>query len=279
MFYNEIYDTQKALPVGGYGDMKTVKETIAQAIKAHKPQDVLVTWDIDFTLIIPSHPAAQFPSIKKYQHIFDQMMKDLSPLHIELMYNLMGARCSKNHEKSLTEDEIPEIIKELQAQNIKNIALTAAMPGHFGPIEKIESWRFQTLKNFDIDFSESFPHKSLELDKLPSYFNRRPLFFNGLLYTNGEQSETDKGLVLTHFLKEINYQPKMIVLIDDRYKNITDVQKSAHENNIEFLGIHYTKGRTLGCRDITKENFKEYWHPIAKESEELVKAFSNKSKL
>lgn len=255
--------------------MKHVSEKIEEAIKQYHPQDVLVAWDIDLTLIMPEKPEAQFPNVEKHYDLFKKLTQDTTQLHIELMYNLIGARCHKNHEKIITEEEVVDFIKTLQKKNIKNMALTAAMSGSFGPIAHIESWRYETLKNFDIDFSQSFQDQEMLLKKLPAYFNRYPTFFKGILYSNGEHSLTDKGSVLTHFLQEINYLPKLIVLIDDREKNLIDVEKAIQKTlpKVDFLSVHYRKGREIASREVTQEEFKNYWHPIVEEAKKLVSQY------
>jgi hypothetical protein len=252
--------------------MQDISKKIQDAIKHYDEKDVLVAWDIDLTLIVPEKPEAQFPNVEKHSDIFNALTKNTTQMHIELAYNLIGARCNQNHEKIISEEMVVKIIKELQEKKIKNIALTAAMPGQFGPIRHIESWRYQTLKKFDIDFHKSFSIDDIIFEKLPSYYNRYPTFFKGLLYSNGEHSLTDKGSVLVHFLDEIKYTPKLVILIDDREKNLQDVAIALQKKTpqIEFVPLLYERGRKFLSQEATAEEFKKYWHDIMEEAKRML---------
>ena len=50
-----------------------------------------------------------------------------------------------------------------------------------------------------------------------------------------------KGAVVDAFLTSVKIMPKRIVFIDDKSKNLESVAEFAKQNNIEFIGIEYTK--------------------------------------
>ena len=57
----------------------------------------------------------------------------------------------------LVDPSAPRLVNKLESRGIKTLALTAARTGKFGVIENAENWRLKILKQFNLDFSNSFP--------------------------------------------------------------------------------------------------------------------------
>lgn len=62
------------------------------------------------------------------------------------------------------------------------------------------------------------------------------LFYQGILFVGDYNKKID---VFDPFLKKINQKPKKIVFVDDKRKNVEELEALA-EQGIEYIGIHYT---------------------------------------
>ena len=60
-------------------------------------------------------------------------------------------------------------------------------------------------------------------------------FTEGIILTGGK----NKGSVLSEFLKKTKRNFKKITLIDDKLKNLQDVNEATKKLNINFTGIRY----------------------------------------
>jgi hypothetical protein len=59
--------------------MKGVEIKVENLLKTHKPDQILVTFDIDMTLTQPDHPALYYPALRKYRDIYKRTLGDISP--------------------------------------------------------------------------------------------------------------------------------------------------------------------------------------------------------
>jgi Protein of unknown function (DUF2608) len=78
------------------------------------------------------------------------------------------------------------LIKQLQNRGIKVIALThfntGSLGGPLGLIPSLPVWRWNKLKEIDIDFSSSFPEQQeLIFSQFTSKSGRHPIFYKGIL--------------------------------------------------------------------------------------------------
>ena len=141
----------------------------------------------------------------------------------------------KSYESKLIDPNMLQIIKKIQEKNIKIIAVTSGKIGQYGEIESREDLRFDVLKKLGFDFSSSFSVSNITLDNKP---NEIPLIFkNGILFT----SNALKGDSLSKFLQHIKFKPKKLIHIDNSMRMLVNMESYCKENNIEFLGIHFTK--------------------------------------
>jgi hypothetical protein len=177
----------------------------------------------------------------------------------------------------LIESQIPAILDDLKQKNIKVIALTAAMTGTLKGVQ-IEQKRCDELKRLGIDFSSSFEsHSSFYLHELKSFQGRFPMFYHGILLTNGDARKGDeinnKGEVLIAFLKRINWFPKKILFVDDKIDHLKSVEKSLTDldPSIAFTGVEYSGASKIG-QAITEEEFEKKWQDLSKQAKALSQA-------
>ncbi|MBX9805445.1 MAG: DUF2608 domain-containing protein [Alphaproteobacteria bacterium] len=254
--------------------MREVQAKILNVLENNKASDVLAAFDIDMTLTQPIHPATYYPALKKYRDVYKEILEGLSSEQKDMVSTLMVQTTSHQ----LVEKETPKIIKELQGKGVRTIAFTATLTGKLlGFPKKGIFIRRDQLQKIGLDFTDSFKGycRCAPYMDFPRYATSHPMFFHGVLSSNGE-GKISKGETLIAFLTHLGqkyqqkmskpgYYPKVIVMVDDRMKNLVDVEKSlkAHDPTIHFIGIEYQGAYSYAPQDITEEDFTKYWKDLA----------------
>lgn len=180
----------------------------------------LIVFDIDNTLLMPE---TDLGSDQWFSHMVQKHMDTgckvveavdlVLPLYIHVSLNL---------ELISVEDELCALIEDIKSAGDYVICLTArsACLAH----KVIE----QLHKNDLCFYTPEFHH--LEAD-----FKSPGLYRSGVLFCDSH----DKGDVLISFLDSINYEPELIIFIDDKIKNVHAVEKVAQQRSIAFIGLRY----------------------------------------
>lgn len=234
-------------------------------IEAHlgDPKDSLIIFDVDYVLTHPKELAFQFPNFAKNMHFVKELFTSLSALERDLFANLMvfdQAGCQ------LVEKTTPLFIQQLQKKGYKVIALTATLTSPLKGLN-IKENRFKTLSSFGIDFSKSFPeHEEITFRSLLANRNTYPLFYKGILFSNGENQANQKGAVLKEFLEKISFDPKHIVFVDDRKPNLDSIQEIFKLSNAKVSTFQYNGSLLYPSLDIEKKLFEEKWIQLAEDA-------------
>lgn len=260
--------------------MAEVQEKFDVILETYMADDVLGAVDIDMTLIQPDHAAAYYPALKKYKDIYVKTFEKLSKVQKDIANTLLV----KMFPQKLVEPNAPHIIKNLQ-EKVKVIAFTATLTGKFSDLsDKAIFLRWDQLQQKGFDFTKSFEefHQCLSFTQIPQYAGSHPMFYHGILSSNGE-GRSSKGETLIAFLKYTNskyprkdgktgYYPKVIVLVDDRMKNLMDVEEKlkAYDPSIVFIGIEYQGAYSYASQDISKEDFLKFWKDMAEKAKAHV---------
>ena len=235
-----------------FNKMIDVINFLKEQIKC-SPSEVICCFDIDQTICTIEHPAVYVQNYTKYQTELDEVLlgyKNSSFAHLPIQLDY----ASKIFDDTFYEafDKIP----------YHKIALTAAMTGPFESINRWEIFRYEVLKQLDIVFDDPLFHDSdFILDDLPMYMGYRPVFYKGVLCSNGEYTTTNKGTALCSFLKKNDLRPKYIVQVDDKQFNLNFIsdELSKQYPDTHFIGILY-KGADNYCpQTISKEDFIKFW--------------------
>jgi hypothetical protein len=244
--------------------------------KPESPSDLLLLLDVDMTLIEPNHPALTYPFFKKYHEAFKKILSLLSPEEKDKVSTFVSQKLPQN----LIEKETPGIIKELQKKNIKVIGFTASLTGQLkGFKQKALFEKRDSLQKMGIDFISAFNDRShvVPFTSYPLYCGFYPMFYHGLLSSNGEGKFT-KGEVLISFLEHVGkrydevmsalkkplkgYYPKVIMMVDDRKNNLETVENALkkYDASIKFIGITYSgAAEKKPTKEITEKEFNEFW--------------------
>lgn len=217
-----------------------VVSTIDAVTSEHGPEDVLVVFDIDHTLILVDDCIKKPKKTKKangknkesFAHFIKQVWK-----------------C----DSYLTNPALPEFIEDLQSYDYKVMALTARGGNLVDPtIEQLKSKRMRYSKEKDsgaaeIDFSESAPKDLVSKRTKTEYkyvvqgkrgpLNKTLTYKEGVALVGG----ADKGQALQAFLKSIGHSYKQIIFIDDSQRNITNLENAYKDTENHMTIIHYTE--------------------------------------
>lgn len=167
-----------------------------------------------------------------------------------------------NYKSVLLDVQIPKIIKDIRAKEVKVIALTSGRTGSIGSVDNLEDLRLSRLKSFGFDFTGSFKLTRLFLERAGEGNNRigrKDGFANDAIFKDGVifASRRPKGKILSIFLDKVGFLPKKIVHIDNNIDKVSDIKRMCKSMNIEFVGIHYTKQYTNSANNIFDKKIAE----------------------
>lgn len=127
--------------------------------------------------------------------------------------------------KPIEQELIPALI-QLQNKNIIVMGLTHRQ-------HTVSHATLRQIQSLNFDFTVTAPSKETFsiLAKHPA------LYSEGVLFVSDYNK---KGEVFIPFLSLINQKPKRIVFLDDKLKNVEDLENSLADTGIEYLGVFYT---------------------------------------
>ena len=203
---------------------------------ANADSNTLVIFDVDDVLITYNDMVLRPCGMR----FLPTSWKNIDPKEIPYLISIM-----LNEGKIILVDpSAPQLINNLEGRGVKAIALTAARTGKFGVIESMEDWRLKVLKQFNIDFSGSFPKtQTIYFGDGAKKEKNYSLFKDGILFLGDE--EATKGSLLVQFLEKIQWKPKKVLFIDDKMSQVTSVETALNEAKIPFQGYQYRGAEQL----------------------------------
>lgn len=224
-------------------------------------QNILGVFDIDETLLVSADPAFQKPNMKKHHALVKGFYNQLPISYQDLLSNhvlLAGP-------SQVIEADSATVLGDLQKQNVRLIALTAALTRSF-PEGNIPELRFAELSRHGFDFSTAFPEcEDILFDGLPACHSSYPRYYKGVFCSNGDYNRhdtaTSKGKALCAFLNHIGWKPTKIVFMDDKLYNVEEMERTLHafDPSIEFQGLHYTGAEKMDASPVTPEYVQAKW--------------------
>ncbi len=145
--------------------------------------------------------------------------------------------------KPLDNNFVP-ILLMLQNKGIVIMGLTHRQPS-------VADSTFRQVTSLGFDFLTTAPSK--ECFVVPS--KTPTLYSQGILFVGDYNKKND---VFEPFLSIINQKPKKIVFIDDKRKNVEELEKLT-SNGIDYIGVHYTAiehAKPVYAREIAKFQYK-----------------------
>lgn len=185
--------------------------------------DSLIIFDIDNTLVMP---AQDLGTDEWFYHQFESYLRSGMLINDALEKALFEWNAIQLLTKvCIVEPGTQKIIKHLQNEGFKAMALTTRGL-------EISACTVKQLKSLNIDLNLTSPSRSNH------YFmvdQSQVLFHEAILFTAGAH----KGICLFKFLDTIQYVPSSIVFINDKASHIEQIEKTAIEKNIPFIGLRY----------------------------------------
>lgn len=134
----------------------------------------------------------------------------------------------------LVEPMVVQLINELKSHGCIVLGLTSMESGTYGAIANMPEWRFNTLTDFGIQFSQQFGNYTFT--NLASYRSNYPILYKGILCAN----QQSKGDVLSAFLKQSGLQPNKIIFFEDSMTNLQSIGAACNTLGIPVEMYHYT---------------------------------------
>jgi hypothetical protein len=212
-------------------DFNEVNDLVVLKTLEHGVSEVLVVLDIDNTLLTNY---ANLGGDVWYQWQTDKLcIKPTKSQKIEEK-ELFGSAIGMLYElgtTELTEDTIPELIKEWQRSGVTLFGLTSRSPSYRPATER-------ELCKYDIDFSKTALKPPGEGVPLYSYkLGREMSYMGGIMMTKG----MNKGEMLSHILGRTGKKFKAIIFVDDSEKNVNNIKAEYINTKIDFTIVHYIK--------------------------------------
>jgi hypothetical protein len=222
-------------------------DTIENNIKT-ADTNTLIIFDVDEVLFQPQDQILNIKNIKELENILDNIKNRLNQQQIQELDSIMMLQ----RKVAPIDPKFINLIKTLQNKQIKTLALTQCSTGPLGKISSLEDWRIKELKKIGYNFDKSWDKintKFFETLKSTVELKRVPAFKQGIIFSCG----VTKSTTLKAFLNYVKLNPKKIIFIDDKRKNVNSIEQFAKKNKIEFLGFEYTKvaNTTLDPLNIT----------------------------
>lgn len=127
----------------------------------------------------------------------------------------------------------PNLINTLNENGIPTIGFTSFAMDQSGIVKSIPDWRSSHLQELGLNFNRGkeivFP---IQNGFVP------PSFEKGVLYC-GNFYKKDKGKVLSLYLDWLDWNPELIVFVDDGKSNIDSVKQELERRSTPFLGFLY----------------------------------------
>lgn len=123
------------------------------------------------------------------------------------------------------ENQFVPTLQALQRKGIPIMAVTHRQPS-------VANSTIKQINSLDFDFLVTAPSQdSFSVDAKSS-----TLYLKGVLFVSDYNKKID---IFEKFLNVINKHPKKIVFIDDKRKNVEELESLA-KYGIEYIGVHYT---------------------------------------
>jgi hypothetical protein len=146
--------------------------------------------------------------------------------------------------KPLEENFVPNLIA-LQNRGITVMGLTHRQPS-------VAQSTVRQVASLGFDFITSAPSK----DSFVVPATSPTLYLQGILFVSDYNK---KGDAFMPFLSIINKSPKKVVFIDDKRKNVEELEQTLAKYGIEYVGIYYTAiehAKPVYSRDLAEYQYK-----------------------
>ncbi|MBN8512356.1 MAG: DUF2608 domain-containing protein [Rickettsiales bacterium] len=167
------------------------------------------------------------------------------------------------YQQRLSDQMIPDFIKNIQDKKTPIIVVTRNVSGSFNKIPYLEVWAWQYIMKNGVDLAKSpIGTKQILLNKsrkkqLGSY----PTFYKGLLSCNTvEQANSPQSLIVYLLSQELKWLPDIVYIVDKNEEYIKSIvqQFKVMRKDIQVEGFVYLpKAKTY--KDLSNEQIIKFW--------------------
>jgi hypothetical protein len=211
-------------------------------------QNTIVFFDVDDTLFTANTQLGKaFRFLDEWKMLKDRGVDEEQALEIcRKSWDAIQEKCLVQY----LEPEVKTVLEWVQAQALYTMALTARA-------SRTVAITNDQLKFLDLDFKICCPLK-LEVE-LPIEHH----YQDGIWFIE----RNEKGTSVRKWLDTIPIHPEKIILVDDTYKHLKNMEESLSDLKIEFIGIHYTKAQENPYRSEIAQKQAEYFPEILTDEE------------
>lgn len=224
-----------------------IREAILKKSERHSPSNVLIVFDIDNTLLKPSQSLGSDQWFswqeKGLGQSFDGKVGDTFPVLLEAYGLILQMSKMRSVEK-----DTARVIRDLQNRKYRLIALTSRGPeSHSATLEQLKSQKIN-FKRTKVSAKDevrgtSYPYRLKGVDEksdsekiyqavsnkfripiekvreMKLGYPRKGLYQDGVFSSSGQH----KGMMLRLFLERSDFEPEVIIFIDDREKHVKGI--------------------------------------------------------
>ncbi len=186
-------------------------------------KSTLVMFDIDNTLGRFSNDLgsdqwfyAMLESFKSQGLSQEKALEKLLPISFQIHYYSWMIPVEK---------DTVSVVNTLQKKGVSVIGLTARSL-------ELTQRTIEQLDHMGIYFTKTDPHEC----PLKYGMEKPGLYIDGIIFSG----RYNKGEMVYNWFKAIKYQPKKVIFIDDKLKNLESVEQALVKRNFPFIGIRYS---------------------------------------
>ena len=122
--------------------MEGVESILSESLKNHAPDQVLLVFDVNFSITLFDHPAVFQKSLRKHREIYKEIRDKLTKEQKDRFNSFL----IHTTPQLLIEAGLPALLQSWQGKGIKTIACTAVLAGGVDEHPPMEEYCFSILK-------------------------------------------------------------------------------------------------------------------------------------
>ena len=231
-------------------DLADVTADTLQLIEMTDRKNILVVFDIDNTILAMEQGLGSDSWYEWQKGLSEE--NPCNPHYVGDRFAVQGALYFASAMRSTQEDGADQV-RAIQNQGLKVIALTSR-----GMDFQLQTFRELRRNNFSFSYTAIGPAGGVIEPFVPVEDGRLSLYEDGVFLTAGQH----KGQMLSALLEKTGTRmPTVIVMVDDKQKNLDAVKETFSALNIPVHAWRYT-GEDKNVRDFNQDQANLLWNAI-----------------
>jgi len=224
-------------------------DTLMLAEKTGK-ENILVVFDIDNTILAMEQGLGSDQWYEWQKELSKE--SQCSPQYVGDRFAVQGAIYFASAMRP-TQENGTDQVKAIQDLGVAVIALTSR-----GPVFQLQTFRELRRNNFNFSYTAIGPVGGYDEQFIPVEDGRASLYEDGVFMTAGQH----KGQMLSVLLQKTGARmPGVIVMVDDKQKNLDAVKETFSALNVPVHAWRYT-GEDRNVREFNSEQADLLWKSI-----------------